>query len=92
MRLTSNNRSAQKANFGKKSDPIVLPSSSDKIMSDEEFAKIGMNHIAYISVKGADNGSCIIHAADGHTIAITDTHEAARAMVFANGLTPVMLH
>lgn len=95
MCLTSNNGSVngsvQKTNFDEDTKSL-LPSSSYKMMSDEDFAKIGMNHVAYINTMEAGNGSCIIYAADGHTIAMTDTQEAAHAMVFANGLVPVMLH
>jgi hypothetical protein len=91
MRINSNDKSAQNAAFGqpKFAGPQL---ERYKLMSDEEFASIGVNQIAYITHTADDNMPYAICAADGHVLAETENLGIAQALVIGNGLLPVSRH
>lgn len=91
MRINSNDRSAQNANFGqtKFSGPQL---ERYKMMSDEEFANIGVNQIAYITHTADEDMPFAICAADGHILAEAENRDLAQALVLGNGLLPVSRH
>jgi hypothetical protein len=66
--------------------------SNYKAMSDEEFANVGINQIAYICDSVDDNMPYAICSADGNVLAEAEDLEMAQALVYGNGLVPVSLH
>jgi hypothetical protein len=62
-------------------------------ISPQEFALMGMQDIAYVKRKTADDGVVFaIHAADGTEVAVLSSRDAAVATIRQHELEPLSLH
>ncbi|HLF58691.1 MAG TPA: DUF1150 family protein [Alphaproteobacteria bacterium] len=62
-------------------------------LSQQEFALLGMNDLAYVrpvEVEGQSN--FMIHAADGSLLGVGDSRELAMAAARRHGLDPQIVH
>ncbi len=64
-----------------------------RIMSDQDLALLGMQHIAYLKPVATDGGTAYsIHAADGTRIALMDDRDLALAAILQHDMQPVALN
>ncbi|HTB47121.1 MAG TPA: DUF1150 family protein [Acetobacteraceae bacterium] len=62
-------------------------------LSPEQFAQLGMTHVAYVKpviVNGAS--SFAIHAADGTPMALADNRDVAIAAIVQHEMMPALVH
>lgn len=62
-------------------------------LSPEQFAQLGMTHVAYVKqviVNGASGFA--IHAADGTPMALADSRDVAIAAIVQHEMVPVLVH
>ncbi len=66
-----------------------------KALSPKDFARIGMDEIAYVrpvSIVGRGTDAYAVYAADGTQISVLDSMDMAIATLRHNDLVPVTLH
>jgi hypothetical protein len=64
-------------------------------MSQQDFARLGLNHIAYVRAVGADDtedAGWAIHAANGQRIGTAPTPEQAFAATRQHDMEPMNVH
>ncbi len=62
-------------------------------ISAQEFALLGMQHMAYVKRKIADDQVVFaIHAADGTEVAVLSSRDAALATIRQHELEPMSVH
>jgi hypothetical protein len=62
-------------------------------LSPEQFAQLGMTHVAYVKpviVNG--NSGFAIHAADGTPMALADNRDVAIAAIVQHEMMPALVH
>ena len=65
----------------------------DPIYSPEDFARLGVDHVAYVKEVNVEGRQAFsIHAADGTPIKLLADHDLARDAVRRNNLEPLSVH
>ena len=63
------------------------------VMSAQDFAQWGFEHVAYIKpVEGEGGTAFAVHAANGRQLGLMETRDVAQAAVIQNDLEPVSVH
>jgi hypothetical protein len=75
-------------------DQAAMPVMVDvRKLSPEQFAQLGMTHVAYVKpviVNGASGFA--IHAADGTPMALADNRDVAIAAIVQHEMMPALVH